>query len=395
MKKLFCETNKYKILATIRYLGDGLFYPFFALYLRSREMTEAHIGFILSISPLLAILMNPIYSKICKKPKDTKNALMIITVIEGLCIASIAFLKDFYVISAVTLLMAIFGACHYGLMDALTALYADQAKINYSSIRLFGSSAYIIATTLGGILCNTSFKLSFILSSVLFVLSGLIYHILTPMEVEKDETIEDDLKDNSFIVVLKNKELWLFGLIYMLLLGTTKITDNFFSVYLESRGLGAKEYGLIYSYFVLFEVISLIVFDKLLKKNRHTYLWFLVSCVCLLTRTLVNYLYLSLIVVVLITCLRGFGYAIILHITFAKAIDIVGEKASTKAIMFLTLLYSIFVFAFNNIGGLVIETYSYKTFYMMGMIIVVFTMLLIALKLIIDKKISSHIRKNF
>ena len=371
MKKLFCETNKYKILATIRYLGDGLFYPFFALYLRSREMTEAHIGFILSISPLLAILMNPIYSKICKKPKDTKNVLMLITILEGLCIASIAFIKDFYIISAITLLMAIFGACHYGLMDALTALYADQAKINYSSIRLFGSAAYIIATTIGGILCNTSFKLSFILSGVLFIVSGAIYHILMPMEVEETNEAPDN-KDNSFIVVLKSKELWFFGLIYMLLLGTTKITDNFFSVYLESRGLGAKEYGLIYSYFVLFEVISLIVFDKLLKKKANTYLWFLISCICLITRTLVNYLYLPIIVVVLITCLRGFGYAIILHIT--------------KAIMFLTLLYSIFVFAFNNIGGIVIEEYSYKTFYMMGIIIVAFTMLLITIKLIIDKK---------
>ena len=386
MKKLFCETNKYKMLATIRYLGDGLFYPFFALYLRSREMTEAHIGFILSISPLLAILMNPIYSKICKKPKDTKNVLMLITILEGLCIASIAFIKDFYIISAITLLMAIFGACHYGLMDALTALYADQAKINYSSIRLFGSAAYIVATTIGGILCNTSFKLSFILSGVLFIVSGAIYHILMPMEVEEIDEAQDNNKDNSFIVVLKSKELWFFGLIYMLLLGTTKITDNFFSVYLESRGLGAKEYGLIYSYFVLFEVISLIVFDKLLKKKADTYLWFLISCICLITRTLVNYLYLPIIVVVLITCLRGFGYAIILHITFAKAIDIVGEKASTKAIMFLTLLYSIFVFAFNNIGGIVIEEYSYKTFYMMGIIIVAFTMLLITIKLIIDKK---------
>ena len=386
MKKLFCETNKYKILATIRYLGDGLFYPFFALYLRSREMTEAHIGFILSISPLLAILMNPIYSKICKKPKDTKNVLMLITILEGLCIASIAFIKDFYIISAITLLMAIFGACHYGLMDALTALYADRAKINYSSIRLFGSAAYIVATTIGGILCNTSFKLSFILSGVLFIVSGAIYHILMPMEVEETNEAPDNNKDNSFIVVLKSKELWFFGLIYMLLLGTTKITDNFFSVYLESRGLGAKEYGLIYSYFVLFEVISLIVFDKLLKKKANTYLWFLISCICLITRTLVNYLYLPIIVVVLITCLRGFGYAIILHITFAKAIDIVGEKASTKAIMFLTLLYSIFVFAFNNIGGIVIEEYSYKTFYMMGIIIVAFTMLLITIKLIIDKK---------
>ena len=145
MRKLFTETNKYKILSLVRYLGDGLFYPFFALYLKSRNLTESNIGFILSIAPLLAIIMNPIYSKVCKSPRITKNVLMIITVIEGVCIGLIAFFKDFYVISAITLLIAIFGSCHYGLMDALAALYCNHAEINYSSIRMFGSVAIIYA----------------------------------------------------------------------------------------------------------------------------------------------------------------------------------------------------------------------------------------------------------
>ena len=122
---MFKENIKYKILTTIRYLGDGFFYPFFALYLVTRGLTEARIGFILGISPLLAIIMNPVYSKICNNVKKLKTTLGVISILEGLMILFIGLSSDFYLISVLTLLMAIFGSCHYGLMDSLLAIYSD------------------------------------------------------------------------------------------------------------------------------------------------------------------------------------------------------------------------------------------------------------------------------
>ena len=63
------EVTKYKLLSTIRYLGDSFYYPFISLYLVSCNLLESNIGFILSITPLVSIFTNPIYTKICKKNK--------------------------------------------------------------------------------------------------------------------------------------------------------------------------------------------------------------------------------------------------------------------------------------------------------------------------------------
>ncbi|MBP5407891.1 MAG: MFS transporter [Bacilli bacterium] len=391
MRKLFSESNKYRLLCTIRYLGDGFFYPFFALYLTQRNLTESHIGFILSISPLLAIIMNPIYTRICKKPSYTKNVLLLITILEGLCIISVSFVSNFYIISAITLLMAIFGSCHYGLLDALCALHSDKAQINYSSIRVFGSAAYIVATALSGLITKISFQMSFSISGLLFILCGLIYHILTPIEIEEKE---EDVQEAKMKDVLKSKEFLFFALVYMLLMGVTKTTDNFYSVYLQSRGISSSQYGFIYSYFVLFEVISLIILNRFVKSDKNTYLLLLISCLCLLSRTLANYLYLHILVVVLISCLRGIGYAIVLHICYAYIIKILGEKLATKAVMFITLVYAIYQFAFNNIGGIIIDDYSYKLFYLINIIIVSITIVLVVTKMIIDRIKCSHMRKN-
>lgn len=73
MKQIFNETNKYKILSFVRYLGDGFFYPFFALYLHSVDLLESKIGFILSLAPLIGIIMNPIYSHFARILKKLEN----------------------------------------------------------------------------------------------------------------------------------------------------------------------------------------------------------------------------------------------------------------------------------------------------------------------------------
>lgn len=148
---MFKENNKYKLLTALRYLGDGFFYPFFALFLVTKGLAEARIGFILGISPLLAIIMNPIYSRICNNVKKLKTVLGIVSILEGIMILLIGFNSNFYLISALTLLMAIFGSCHYGLMDSLLAIYSDNTKQNYSGIRLFGTGAYIVATSVGAL----------------------------------------------------------------------------------------------------------------------------------------------------------------------------------------------------------------------------------------------------
>ncbi len=381
------ETFKYKALSIVRYLGDGFFYPFFALYLQSRGLLESKIGFILSISPLLGMLLNPIYSRICKKPIHTKVVLMVVTILEGILIAMVSLSKDFYLISILTFLIAIFGACHYPLMDALIALYCDQSEIDYSSIRVYGSFAYIIATSASGMICKYSFQVSFFISAFLFCLSGFFYFMIKRIDPKEEKIESKDIKRKDDLkIVFKNKEFIFFIIVYMFLHGLTKTTDNFFSVYLESRGIGAQGYGYIYSYFVLFEVISLIIFSRFIKNKINTYVLLFISSLCLLARLIPNYLYINIYVIIILSALRGIGYAIILHTSYAYVIKILGERLSTQGTMIMMLFYSLFVFLLSNIFGNIIEIYSYKTFYLVCTLLVFATSILIGTKIIIDKK---------
>jgi len=377
------ELTKYKLNATIRYFGDAFFYPFFALYLINSGLTEAKIGFILSITPIVAIIVNPIYSHICQDVKITRKVLHVITIVEALIILAISFSKNFYLISGLVVLLAIFGSSHYGLLDSLTAIYASETKINYTNIRIFGSIAYIIATTLGGFVIQyLGFQFCFAIACTAFILSGILYQFLKPIELNEEEQKKEKPR---YQVLLKNKKYVFYALFYVIMIGTTVSGEAFFPTYLESRGITSDQYGLIYSYFVIFEVVTIIILNKYFKKaNYHV----LLAIYTILTsiRLLVNYLYLPVSIVVLFSAFRGIANAVVLFGGFHYIIKLVGEKSVTKAFMLMVLMQSIYVAIFNNINGNIIEKYSYKTFYFITMMISLFTMTLAIFRLFYYRK---------
>lgn len=353
------ENIKYKVLMFIRYLGDSFFYPFFALYLSARGLIESEIGFILSISPLLGIICNPIFSHICKNIKTTKNVLTIISIVEAVMIFLISLSSSFTLITVLTILMAIFGACHYGLMDSLTVVYANQNNINFSSFRIFGSSAYIIGSVFGGyVIKAVGYQASFAICAILFILSGITYFLIKPINIDKTTNEKGKLKE-----VLTNKSYILYVLIYVFIVGTCFAGDNFLSVYLETRGIESNQYGMIFAYIVFVEVIFLFILNKISKKVN-TEILLVIAALLLVFRFMINGLYASLPIVIICAGLRGITYSIMIHISFEKVLNIVGPKNSTLGVMFMTLCYSIFLFVFNNLDGSIIESAgNYTPFY--------------------------------
>lgn len=377
------ETFKFKFLTLIRYFGDAFFYPFFAMYLKSIGLVESKIGFILSITPIISIIANPVYSLFCKDAKRTKNILQVITVLEAIVIVFIGFSSNFYIVSTLTLLLAIFGSCHYGLMDSFTAIYANISKTEYSSIRIFGSIAYIIATTFGGyIISLIGYRYSFIIAAVLFVISGLLYHLIKPFNSDISKSSDNktrykDICSNKFVIV--------FLVFYTLLNSTTYSIDSFLSTFYESLNVDSKGYGFIYSFFVLFEVITIIILNKLKSRPSEGTLFIVVSILnCL--RMLVFFINPSLTIVVIFTGLKGIVNGIVYSILFPYLIKLVGTSLATTCTLIFNTVHSIYIAIANNIFGNVIDSYGYKYLYLIGLIISIITVVMSLVNNCIQKK---------
>ena len=359
------ENFKYKLLSLIRYLGDALFYPFFSLYLSSKGLGESSIGFILSITPIISILANPLYANMCKNVNTAKKVLSIITVIEAIIITAIAFTNNYYLLVVFTFLLALSGSSHYGLMDSVIAVYADLSDSSYSSIRMFGSAAYIVGTAVGGYVIKLiDYKGCFILAALLFSLSSIAYISLKKLKV--DDTEKQKIK---YLDLFKNKQFVLFLVLYVLLYGTIYASDSFYALYLKTRGIDEGSYGLVYSYFVGFEVLTIIVLNIVCKNKANPVNLLLLASLTFLVRTFINYMNTNIILTIIISALRGIGFGAILHVSFDFVVKIVGKSKATFAIMLITLVQAIYVAIFDNIAGNIIEIKSFKHFYFITLIL--------------------------
>ncbi len=376
------EITKYKLLSAIRYLGDSFYYPFVSLYLVSCGLLESNIGFILSITPLVSIFTNPIYTKLCKNAKTTKNILTIITILEAIVIFAISFCKDFHIISVLVLLLALFGTSHYGLMDSLLTIFANKNEIPFSKIRIFGSITYVIGTTAGGYAIKLGgYHLCFGIAMILFMISGILYFIIKPIESDQNELVRTRYRD-----LLKHKEYLLFALFYVVFVGMMYASDYFFPVYLESRGITSNQYGLIYSYYVILEVIVLFVLGRTKKQLNNNYL-LLFATLFMLSRQIINYSNAPIVFVIIASGFRGISWAIILHISYKYVVDLLGDALGTVGIMTMTLFQSLLIFVLNNVDGTLIEVYhSYKPFYMLMIVLSITAVIIQIIRIMITRK---------
>lgn len=373
------ENWKYRILTFIRYLGDSFYYPFVALYLHSRHLTESKIGLLIGLSPLIGIILNPFLTYLCKNFKKTKNLLGFISIFEALAIVAIAFSNNFTLLLLSSIMIAIFGACHYGLMDSVLTIYAENAKVSYSTIRVMGSFAYIIGTLLGGILIkSTNYQLTFIVASLLFIAGGIFYYLLTPI---------DDIKSSEkvrFFELFKNKEYLPYLFVFVLFIAILFSSDHFFSLFLKTKGLDEADYGFVYSYYVVIESIVLIILARF-KGKLNGDLLLLIAIISMIARHFINFLDLNVYIIVFASGLRGVAAGIFFYAAYTYFLKILGARLTTKGIMLANFGQLLGIFLMDDVNGVIIEHLGFRIFYLIVIALVFILFVLQIVRMIVRR----------
>lgn len=354
------STNfKIKLLTFIRYFGDSFFYPFLAIYLHSLDYGETRIGILVALTPLIGIIVNPLYSKLCKNAKTLKIVLGVIGIIEGLGIIALSLVHSYSLVLAIIITIAITGTSHYGLLDSLSTIYSEFHHINFSNIRVYGSIAYAIGTTLSGFAIEwLGYTFSFGICFFLFVISSILYFTLG----EVNNRVEEEKEKRSYKEVFTNEGFMLYFAFYFVLYGTMKTNQHLYGLLTEYRGINNSQFGIIYTSFVLVEAITLVILDKFDKKLKyeHVLFWIALQSIAMY---FVNGSSLPTMVLLIVGLVRGTSYAMLLHVNYKIVVKLVGVRNATIGILLLELAISIFVILGDSIGGYVIEHTTFREYY--------------------------------
>ena len=357
------ETLKFKIFYFIRYFGDAFFYPFMSIYFIGKSMTEDNLGIILAITPITTILVNPLWNYIVKDSKISRYVLQGMTIVEGLLIILITRVTGFELVALLVGLIAFFCSPYVSIQDGFTATYCNQNKIEYSSIRIYASIAYVIATLIAGYLGTMiGYDLLFFIAGLFFGVTALITVWIKPINDRLDHV--EPSKKRNINSLLRNKEFYKYLVFYVLVLGSVRIGDSFFGVYItKDLELSSIGYGWVYSAFVLVEVIVL-RYMSIKGNSFNEKKLMIIATLFFLLRFLIYVSDVPLEIVIIATLLRGFAWGIVLFVHIKYIINIVKVENVTTAILIITLVFSIFTGIGNWATGIFVKEYGYQILYL-------------------------------
>lgn len=363
------ESLKYKLFYFFRYFGDALFYPFMSIYFVSKGLTEKELGVILAITPILTVIANPLWNYVVKDSLISQKVLKWMTVIEGILIIAIAEVSGFELFALLISLIALLCSPSLSITDGFSATYSNMRQLNFSSLRIWGSIAYVVATIIAGLLILVmDFEYLFILSGIFFLLTALIGLWIKPLEKAENAALKPK---RDFRSLMKNVNFFKYLAFYTIVLGSVRVGDAFMSVYMtKEQGISSTWWGVLFSAFVFTEVLT---FQYLIRHGQLNEKKLIIIASALFgVRYLTIALNLPLPIIIAASLLRGISWGIILDTHFKYIIKIVKMENITTAILIVTLLYSIYSGVGNMLAGSFIEQFGYANFFILLTALILF-----------------------
>jgi MFS transporter, PPP family, 3-phenylpropionic acid transporter len=379
------ETFKFKLFYFIRFFGDALFTPFLSIYFVSKGITETNLGILLAITPFMTILVNPFWNWLVKDAKTSRLILKIMTLIEGALIILLTRVSGFELYALIVTLIAFFCSPFIPIQDGFTAVYTNQTKIEYTSIRIYASIAYVFALAVAGLAALfMDYDGIFLIAGAFYVLTALVAQWIKPLDEGKPTEVRPkrDLKS-----LFRNSNFIKYLIFYTVMIGSVRIGDSFYGVYMTSElGLSNSEFGLVFSAFIIAEVI---VMRYLVLHGSHfsDKALYVTAAIMFAARFLAYALQMPNSVIIVMTMFRGIAWGIVLYAHIKYIIRIVRVENVFVAIMMISLTFSIYTGVGNFFFGAYIEKNGYASFYLIHMVMIVLSL---AFYLVLPPKLKTE-----
>lgn len=377
---------KYYVLEILTQVAIASYSPYVQIVLRNKGYSYSLVGVIISLGQAFAIIGPLVISSITDKRGKTKPYLI------AAAVASIVFGIPYFlsvkvplVIISVCLLDFFFWSFN-PLVDGFLnrKLYGQSYK--YGQMRAFGTLGYMLALSLFAVTGfpsdtdNSSIMKSFLVFVSLFLLATLI------QSDDKREKKEGEGR-KAFSFKWFNRGFYLFmGLVALTRVGQSVVEKMLSSYMTETLNLGSY-FSLFVALGALFEFICMILFGRLLKKNKITpYLMLLLSAVGLTVRLLM-YLIPNIYVFALAQTLHGltFGACHVASTTYI-ARNVSSEHYEVGMSIYWALATNLPELLGTFAGGFIIDSYGYNTLFMSY---AVFPFIAVVLSLVLKKHLVS------
>lgn len=354
--------KKFNIFYFVLYLAWASVTTLITVYMNEEVgLSLPTVGVIMSILPLIALFIQPVWGALSDYTGRRKIVLQISIVMSAVVVIFITvFTKSLAVVSFY--LMYQFFMCAQGpLMDSMAIEYVNQnSNKSFGFIRVWGSVGYAVGAFLAGRVAN-SFGLGsvFYVSAAAFTFGWVILMTMQdrPVQVKRSH-FKKDLKK-----LLKQKN-YIFVLIYsFLLVGSFFGADQYLGLYIRSRGIDMSMIGILMFISVCVEIPFVFNSKKLLNHFGAFKLLIVMNLIAVLRMVILGT---SDVVSLFLMAgvLRGIVAGIFIPLFVEVICDITPSSVVTSAVAIYSAVSSgIATFVFTFAGGIIADQINYEVLF--------------------------------
>jgi MFS transporter, PPP family, 3-phenylpropionic acid transporter len=367
------------IVYFLAYGALACYFPFLAIYFKSRELTYIQTGIAFSIISLVSIIVQPLMGYLADKYLN-KNKIVLINMFAcSLLIYLYIFANGFYSVALATIALIFFQGSIMSILDAYCYDISDKVpEVNYGQIRLMGSIGFaVLSLILGGLIQNFDINISFFLYSGLFMVSALILS-----GIGFKSTLHSVRPSTTDIFeVLKNYKFILFVLSVMVLNIAIQAHGNYIAMLIEATGGNVANLGFVWFASALSEIPAFFFGAKLLKKYGEMNIY-IISLVLYIFRMLLSAYSTSYNMVIAVQFMQSITYPLYLFATMQYINVIVPDKIRASGITMLSSLGFGLGGLIGNLGGGFILQYRgpFFLYKFMAMVCCLSLLIILALK---------------
>jgi PPP family 3-phenylpropionic acid transporter len=237
------EANRLRILYFLIFSCTAAWLPIFADYLKDHGLSGMKIGIILSVTPLMMFLIQPVYG-IFADHIGYKKCLLFSAFFASISYVFYLFSGGFAYLLVVTVSMSFFYNSIQPLLDSLTLTFIQKnPSFSYGKLRIAGAAGWACTGILTGYFIDKlDTTVIFVFSAVsmlfTFFLAFTLHTIRPAISPSNNISIKHDLKE-----ILRNKKLMFLLCCVFLIYAASSPIYYFYSIYMKENGASSSLIG--------------------------------------------------------------------------------------------------------------------------------------------------------
>jgi PPP family 3-phenylpropionic acid transporter len=345
----------------LSFLGIGSLYPLLPVYLdETVGLDGGQIGLIMSISPVVMIIIQPVWGMLSDWTQQPKRLLTIAILLTSIVGLIYSFTNVYVALIILAILLAMSQSAITPLSDSITLNYVQKVKGNYGSFRLWGAIGFALAVILSGKMAEIiGPSVIFYLFSAFLILAALFSRKLP----EESQSLQTSLF-GGFSSLRKQPRYTLFLLTTFLILGPILANNTYFGLFIKDIGGTLTGIGLAFLLAAGSEAPFMQYANRFISKLGMIRVLIIAAAISML-RWYFYFLEPSLLLVYITTIAQGFSVGLFIPAALQYVRDISPKEVRVTAISIYSAVGNgLGCWFCTYFGGFLFEWYSIETVYL-------------------------------